>query len=204
MPERELADAAHRRRLAPEERRKKIVQAAERVFAERGFAGTSMDEVARLSGVTKPVLYDHFESKAALFFAAAEGVRDDLLARGKVAGPAGAGDLEARFRAGIEAFFLFVEERPTGARLLFVVPKTDPVAAEAAAIVQRQARETIAARFSPLLRGRKPWQKDLAALHFQKSLHAMAEWWLDNPEIPRSDLVDAAFSLSWLGFGPRE
>jgi len=202
MLEREPAGDARRRRLAPEERRKKIVQAAERVFAERGFAGTSMDEVARLAGVTKPVLYDHFESKAALFFAAAEGVRDELLARGKAAGLAG--DLEARFRAGIEAFFLFVEERPTGARLLFVVPKTDPVAAEAAAIVQRQARETIAARLSPLLRGRKPWQKDLAALHFQKGLHALAEWWLDNPVIPRSDLVDEAFSLSWLGFAPRE
>ena len=37
-----------------------------------------------------------------------------------------------------------------------------------------------------------------------KSLHALAEWWLDNPVIPRRDLVDTAFSLSWLGFAPRE
>ena len=37
------------------------------MFAERGFHATSMDEVAERAGVTKPVVYQHFPSKRALY-----------------------------------------------------------------------------------------------------------------------------------------
>ena len=40
-----------------------IERAATQVFAERGYQGAGMDEIARRSGVTPPVLYDHFDSK---------------------------------------------------------------------------------------------------------------------------------------------
>lgn len=48
--------------------RERIIQAAEKLFAERGFAGVSMPEIARTSGITAGAIYKHFESKAALFF----------------------------------------------------------------------------------------------------------------------------------------
>jgi AcrR family transcriptional regulator len=40
-----------------------ILEAAVRAFASRGFAGTSMQEISEGSGVSKPVIYDHFGSK---------------------------------------------------------------------------------------------------------------------------------------------
>jgi len=189
-----------RRRLAPEERRRILLAAAEDVFAERGFAGASMDEVARLAGVTKPVVYDHFESKAALFFATAEGVRNELLLRGKAATVEG--DLESSFRARMDTFFRFVEERPNAARVLFVTPKSDPVAGEAAAIVQAQARQVIAAQLEPLLRGRKASEKEAMVLFLQKGLHALAEWWLGQRSVPREVVVDAVVALAWQGLRP--
>ena len=56
-----------RRRLSAAARRELIERAATEVFAERGYAGASIDEIARRSGVTPPVVYDHFASKLALF-----------------------------------------------------------------------------------------------------------------------------------------
>ncbi|HET8950596.1 MAG TPA: helix-turn-helix domain-containing protein, partial [Solirubrobacteraceae bacterium] len=67
-----------RRRLAPEQRRALIVEAAGRLFGEHGYDGTRLDDVARAAGVTKPVLYRHFADKTALYLALLERHRADL------------------------------------------------------------------------------------------------------------------------------
>jgi len=54
-------------RLPAEQRRSQLLLVAVEVFGERGFHATSMDEVAEAAGVTKPVLYQHFPSKRALY-----------------------------------------------------------------------------------------------------------------------------------------
>ena len=55
--------ADERRRLPVAERRETIVEAAGRLFGERGYDGARLDDVAAAAGVTKPVLYRHFDSK---------------------------------------------------------------------------------------------------------------------------------------------
>src|SRR5579871_253648 len=52
----------------PEATRARIVAAAERLFAERGYGDVSMPELAAASGVTAGAIYKHFDSKADLFF----------------------------------------------------------------------------------------------------------------------------------------
>src|SRR5918912_271539 len=54
-------------RLPADQRRQQLLDVARDVFAERGFHATSMDDVALRAGVTKPVLYQHFPSKRALY-----------------------------------------------------------------------------------------------------------------------------------------
>ncbi len=49
------------------ERRAQLLELATRVFTERGYQATSMDDIARAAGVTKPVLYQHFSSKEDLY-----------------------------------------------------------------------------------------------------------------------------------------
>ena len=56
-----------RKRMSAATRRASIEAAATDVFAERGYRGASIDEIARRSGVTPPVLYDHFASKQDLY-----------------------------------------------------------------------------------------------------------------------------------------
>src|SRR2546422_85623 len=54
-----------------------IVSAALRLFAERGFASTSIADIAGAAGITKGAIYWHFDSKDALFKAILEGIRRD-------------------------------------------------------------------------------------------------------------------------------
>jgi AcrR family transcriptional regulator len=55
------------RRLHRAERREQILAAATRAFARAGFAATSLDDVAAEAGITRVILYRHFESKADLY-----------------------------------------------------------------------------------------------------------------------------------------
>ena len=62
--------AQPRKRMKGEERRDQILDVAAREFSRTGFDQTGMDAIARACGISKPVLYQHFKSKDALFTAA--------------------------------------------------------------------------------------------------------------------------------------
>jgi AcrR family transcriptional regulator len=61
------------------DRERRILDAALKVFAEQGYSGTTMDAVATASGLSKPTLYQYFDSKDALFQAMMLGKRDQML-----------------------------------------------------------------------------------------------------------------------------
>src|SRR5581483_8150075 len=111
-------------------------QAAERAGAarqnpRRGGASTR-------ARITKPVLYDHYSSKHALFREALESIRDRLIGKGKSIVEAG-GDPEHQFRLAVDAFLKFVEQEPDAARVLLRVPSGDATAAQLSREVQAGA-----------------------------------------------------------------
>lgn len=59
-------------RLTAEQRRSVIVDAAVRLFAEKGFRGTTTRQLAHAVGVSEPVLYQHFKTKSDLYSAIIE------------------------------------------------------------------------------------------------------------------------------------
>ena len=64
--------------------RERILETAIGMFAEKGYAGTSVREIVEQAGVSKPVLYYYFQSKEGLFLAIlemAENLQTELLAR---------------------------------------------------------------------------------------------------------------------------
>lgn len=71
---------ATRRAEFAEATRRELVEVARRLFADRGYARTSLDHVVAEAGVTKGALYHHFENKKELFAAVAERVEADLTA----------------------------------------------------------------------------------------------------------------------------
>lgn len=62
-----MPDVSPKPRLPRAERRAQILAAATRAFARHGFADTGLDDVAEEAGVTRVVLYRHFDSKAELY-----------------------------------------------------------------------------------------------------------------------------------------
>jgi AcrR family transcriptional regulator len=77
-----MTEHTPRKRLSAAERRETILRAATEVFAQAGYRATKMSDVAARVGVTEPVIFQQFGSKAALFAAvlerAAAGVEDTL------------------------------------------------------------------------------------------------------------------------------
>jgi AcrR family transcriptional regulator len=61
--------------------RGRLISTARRLFAEKGFAATSTEEILGEAAVSRGALYHHFASKTALFRAAFEAVEDDLTAQ---------------------------------------------------------------------------------------------------------------------------
>jgi len=105
-------------RLAPEARRRQLLDVACIEFADRGFYATSMDDLALAAGVTKPVFYQHFPSKRALFVAVLEDVGGRLLdVLRKATSSVETG--RARVEQGFAAYFHFVEGDRAAFRLLF-------------------------------------------------------------------------------------
>jgi AcrR family transcriptional regulator len=105
-------------RLPAEQRRTQLLSVAVEVFAERGFHATSMDEVAEAAGVTKPVLYQHFPSKRALYTELLDEVDRQLEDR-LVEATSSAATPRERVQDGFAAYFRFVATNRAAFRLLF-------------------------------------------------------------------------------------
>ena len=105
-------------RLPAEERRRQLLDVALAVFAEGGFHKTSMDAIADRAGVTKPVIYQHFTSKRALYLELLEDtgrqLRDAIVAE-----TASAGTPHKQVEAGFGAYFRFVAAHQSAFVLLF-------------------------------------------------------------------------------------
>jgi AcrR family transcriptional regulator len=70
---------ASSRRLTAEQRRQQLVAVALELFAQRGYRATTMDDIAEAAGVTKPLLYQHFSSKRALYLELVDSIAQNLL-----------------------------------------------------------------------------------------------------------------------------
>jgi AcrR family transcriptional regulator len=71
------------RSRAKADRRDALLAAAARLFAERGFAGVSMEDLGAAAGVSGPAVYRHFSSKQAVLAALLIGVSEGLLSGGR-------------------------------------------------------------------------------------------------------------------------
>jgi AcrR family transcriptional regulator len=105
-------------RLSAPARREQILDVALVVFARSGFHGSSMNDVADAAGVTKPVLYQHFDSKRDLYSALLADVGARLLDSISKAA-AEATDGKSRTELGYRAYFRWVAEDHDAFRLLF-------------------------------------------------------------------------------------
>jgi AcrR family transcriptional regulator len=191
-----------RRRLSAPERREIIERAAADVFAQRGYHGTTMAEIARSSGVTVPVIYDHFASKVALHRRLLERTSEELLQMWRTAL---AVDLPAdqRIPHAIDAWATYVQANPYAPRMYFTETTGDPQIRALHREIQERGLEALgvilagdpdAARAAA---GRDPLAFEMAAEVMRAGLTGLAVWWSEHPEVPKERVVATALRVLW-------
>jgi AcrR family transcriptional regulator len=204
MAAREELEGTTRRRLSAADRRSAILAAALEVFSEQGFHGASLEDVAARGGVSKALIYEHFDSKRELERALLEMHVHELLGRVTAAITSADGE-EERLRVGVDAFLAFVEERPVAWRLLFR-NVGDPDIAEAFARLQDEVSRTIAALMvanAPRrFRDAEPdfeQATEMMAQQLTGAVQSLANWWDDHRVVPRERVLEMAMDFAWVG-----
>ena len=72
-------DSTKQKRLSAKKRKESLLNVALEVFSSKGYENTSMEEIAELAGVTKPIVYQHFDSKKSLYLELSNTVSSNLI-----------------------------------------------------------------------------------------------------------------------------
>jgi AcrR family transcriptional regulator len=186
-------------------RREVIVRVATEVFAERGYDGASIDEIARRAGVSAPVVYDHFASKQDLYERLLERTRDELLAVWRehllTDEPA-----EVRIPRAIAAWAEYVQAHPHGSRMYWRDATGLPGVQAFHREIHAQGRAALGAILT-----REPGAANIAGAADAEALEMAAEviraglaglaiWWSEHPHVPRERIVTTAVNVLWVGF----
>jgi AcrR family transcriptional regulator len=178
-----------RRRLPPDKRRALIEDAGAKLFAEHGYGATRLDDVAAAAGITKPVLYRHFDSKKALYVALLQKHAQQLP---RFVDPTvGDEPFVARLPAILDGWFAYVREHPYAWQMIFRDTSGDDDVRAARRRVQERARTILAdlLRAQPELAIPEDELEPTAEL-LRTAMAGLALWWQDHPDTPRSVLVE--------------
>ena len=175
-----------------------MLWAAAGLFAQHGYAATRLDDIAAAAGVTKPIVYRHFDSKKALYLALlakheqdlptfVAGVRDEL---------AGLSEDEL-VRAILTHWLDYVRENRHAWLMLFRDASGDAEIQAFRLRVSARARTVMAGLVAAQAGDRIPSdQIEPTAELLRSGLAGLALWWIDNPETPKADVLDVATRLS--------
>lgn len=191
--------------MSAPERREVIEIAASEVFSERGYHGASIEAIAKRSGVSAPVVYDHFASKRDLHRSLLERHFAELRAlwAQQLAGDEPA---DVRIARGLDAWFGYVQAHPYAWRMLFRDTTGDPAieaihrevaAASRAAVLPLLARERSAKQIAG---ERDPIAMEMLWEVVRATLQGLALWWYDHQDVPREQVVATAMNALWVGF----
>jgi len=169
-----------------------ILRVAGNVFADGGYERASMDRIANLAGVSKPMLYAYFGSKEGLYGAYIERTGGELVERLVHADRREARQSE-RLRALVSEFLGFVEAHRDGWTVLFRELNTPRPLAEQVA----QLRARVVSEIRRMLEGDGASWSGLSAPASEGVAEAivgagesLANWWLKHPEVARDEVAD--------------
>jgi AcrR family transcriptional regulator len=188
--------------MAPSDRYAQLLRVAEELFVTRGFAAVSMEDIARAAGVTRPVVYDHFQTKERAYLACVERARAAYEAELLQQVDPHASPRE-QLRAGAEGHFAMLERDPARWRLLF---------GSSAVLPGEASSELAALRFSTIEQIRRlmaaaapaapPERIEACAQVVDGAAERLGHWWITRPDISRATLVEHFLDILWDGLHP--
>ena len=191
------------RKVPREVREPQMLDVALRVFAEHGYHGASMAEIAEGAGVTKPMVYAYFGSKDDLYLRCIDHATAQLLATFDIAQEADESLDEMLWRR-ILSYFRFVGEH----RDEWLVARRQAVASggpfsERVQRARRQAVQVVVSQLREALEaaGREEDGGELEPLAeaIVGAGEALADWWIDHPQESAEAMALREMNFVWLG-----
>ncbi|MFF3289031.1 TetR family transcriptional regulator [Streptomyces sp. NPDC003023] len=189
---------ARRVRMTGAERREQLLDIGRALFAEKGFEGTSVEEIAAKAGVSKPVVYEHFGGKEGLYAVVVDREMRQLL--DMVTGALTAGHPRELLEQAAFALLDYIEAYTDGFRILV---RDSPVAqstgtfASLISDIATQVEDILGMEFKN--RGFDP---KLAPLYAQALVGMVAltgQWWLESRRPKKAEVAAHLVNLAWHG-----
>ncbi|MEV0230084.1 TetR/AcrR family transcriptional regulator [Nonomuraea sp. NPDC050786] len=184
--------------MSGSERREQLIQISRTLFAEKGFDGTSIEEIAATAQVSKPVVYEHFGGKEGVYAVVVDREMQKLL--GMITeGLAAAHSLVKLERAAL-ALLQYIEESSEGFRILVRDSHAASGTGTFASLINEiasQVEDVLADEFAA--RGYDP---KLAPMYAQMLVGMVAltgQWWLDVRKPGREEVAAHLVNLAWNG-----
>lgn len=186
-------------RMSRSARREQLLAAARTIFVAQGFHATAMDEIADIAGVSKPVLYQHFPSKLALYRALLEESAEEMVRLVREA-IGSSEDNGTRVDRAVAAYFAFVADEGRAFRLIFESDLRDEP--DIAAVVDHATDACITAISDTITAstGTDIGSARLLAAGLVGLSQVGARYWLDQAEmIDQARAAQLLAALAWRG-----
>ncbi len=178
-------------------RREQLIEIGRQHFAQRGFDGATVEEIAASAGVTKPVVYDHFGGKEGLYAVIVD--REMLHIEQVITSALSEGGSHERIERAVLALLTYVEERTDGFRIL-VRDSSPRMGSSNATLLNAtvgQVSYILAGKFEEF--GLDPTTAVLYGQALVGMVSMTAQWWLDDRSIDKREVARHIVNLCWNG-----
>jgi AcrR family transcriptional regulator len=194
---------ATRHRMTAAERREQLIEIARGLFAERGFDGTSVEEISSRAEVSKPVVYEHFGGKEGLYAVVVDREVRQLLdmMRGALTG----GHPRELLEQAALALLDYIDSSSDGFRILV---RDSPVGSATGSFVSiisdvaRRVEHILGHEFT--MRGFDATYAPMYAQMLVGMVGTTGQWWLDAREPDKAVVAAHLCNLAWNGLGGLE
>ena len=189
-----MADGT-RTRLTGVERRNQLVQVGRAVFAEKGYEGTSVEEIAERAKISKPIVYEHFGGKEGLYAVIVDREMEYVI--GQISAAIDADTPREMIEGAALAFMRYVEERPDGFAVLRKDSPTTSGLANLLAEVAQRVGDVLRTEFKRA--GYDPKAAPLYAQALIGMVTFVGQWWEENPKMSAEEAASHIAALAWMG-----
>lgn len=184
-----------RTRLSGVERRNQLVQVGRGVFAEKGYGGTSVEEIAERARISKPIVYEHFGGKEGLYAVIVDREMEYVI--DQISAAIDAETPREMIEGAALAFMRYVEERPDGFAVLRKDSPTTSGLANLLAEVADRVGDVLHVQFEQA--GYDPTAAPLYAQALIGMVTFVGQWWEEQPTMAPEEAAAHIAALAWMG-----